>query len=351
MESRNHTIKKMGRIKLLDCTLRDGGYINNWNYGHDAIKDMTQQLTDSKTDIVELGFLKDEPYDMNRTVFNSMEQVKEILPSREHTPQYAVMIEVVNPIDLNCIEPADGTIDIVRVIVWKRLLREGFEYCKGIVEKGYKLCVQPARVDQYSENEFIEMIETFNVLNPMAIYIVDSWGTMYSETIMKYFKLADKHLLDGIAMGYHGHNNMMQAFDIAKSFIDIDTERDRIIDASIYGIGRGAGNLNSEIIAKYMNASLGTNYEISFFLSIYYRYIKEIFLKMPWGYSIPYFLTAVYNCNPSYATYYAFELEIEETEMEGILKTISAEDKIIYTQKKAMDYLNRGRGRDNGTNI
>ena len=163
----------MNEIKLLDCTLRDGGYINDWRFGQDAISDMTRKLEATHVDVLELGFLKDEPYQEYRTVFNSMDQVKALIGEKKPGVAYAVMCEVVNPLPLSMLAPADqDSADIIRVIVWKTkhdkdgnvvdALQEGFAYCKGIVEKGYKLCVQPARVDQYSDEEFIAMVQQFS---------------------------------------------------------------------------------------------------------------------------------------------------------------------------------------------
>lgn len=335
----------MGSIKLLDCTLRDGGYINDWRFGKAPISDIVSKLEESGVDILELGFIKNEPYQEDRTVFNSMAQIKVLLDDKKPDIQYAAMIEVVNPLPLQCLEPADAAgADIIRVIVWKKLLHEGFLYCKGVVEKGYKLCLQPARVDQYSEQEFINMVELFNRIDPFAVYVVDSWGTQYRKALLNYLYLLDKYLKPGVAIGYHGHNNMMQAFGVAEDFVNMDIKRVGIVDASIYGIGRGAGNLNTEIFAKYMNENHGYSYNITPMIEIYEKYISEIHNACPWGYSIPYYLTALHRCNPNYASYYGIELGLPATEIDGILSRLSEEDRIIYNEEKARKYLEQVRG-------
>lgn len=330
----------MGNIRLLDCTLRDGGYINDWKFGKEAIEETISKMSRSGIDILELGFLKDEPYKKSRTVFNSMKQIAELIKPKNSAVQYAAMIEVVNPLPLDQLEERDeDSADIIRVIVWKRLLQEGYEYCKGVVEKGYRLCVQPARVDQYSYDEFVEMVELFNTLDPLAVYVVDSFGTQTKETLLPYLRLADEHLKLGVAVGYHGHNNMMQAFETAEAFVNTHLERDMIIDASIYGMGRGAGNLNLELFAKYMNEKLGRHYKIEPMLELYDKYLKPVYEKCPWGYSLPYFLTAIHKCNPNYGSYYGQKLKIDATDIDGTLKTLFDEDKIIFTKEKADAYL------------
>ena len=330
----------MGDIRLLDCTLRDGGYINDWKFGEKAIEETVAKMSRSGVDILELGFLKDEPYKKSRTVFNSMKQISALIRPKNPAVRYAAMIEVVNPLPLDRLEERDeDSVEIIRVIVWKRLLKEGYEYCKGVVGKGYRLCVQPARVDQYSYDEFVEMIELFNTLDPLAVYVVDSFGTQTKETLLPYLRLADEHLKPGVAVGYHGHNNMMQALETAEMFVNTPIERDMIIDASIYGMGRGAGNLNGELFAKYMNEKLGKNYQIEPMLELYDKYLKPVYEKCPWGYSLPYFLTAKHKCNPNYGSYYGQELKIDSADINGTLKTLSDEDKIIFTKDKAETYL------------
>ena len=337
-------------IKLLDCTLRDGGYINDWKFGKCAIEDSIHQLENANVDIIELGFLKDEPYQEDRSVFNSVEQITKIISRKKDGISYAAMVEVVNPLPLSQIRKCSKeTIDIVRVIVWKNkhdengnvvdALEEGFRYCKGIVEKGYKLCVQPARVDQYSDSEFVLLLNKFKELKPMAIYVVDSWGILNSKDILHYAKIADNTLPKEIAIGYHGHNNLMQAYGVACDFISSCCNRDLIVDASVFGIGRGAGNLNIELFAKYLNENKNKKYELSPMIYLYEKYIKSIFNEHEWGYSIPYFLSAYYKCNPNYAEYYGVIKKIPASVMDNVLKKIDGADKIIFTRAKADYYL------------
>ncbi len=339
----------MGEIKLLDCTLRDGGYINDWRFGEEKIPEMIENLEKSKVDILEIGFLKNEPYQKDRTVFNSMEQVKTRIPEKKPGTEYAVMCEVVNPLPLEMLAPADADgADIIRVIVWKTkrnadgveidALQEGYEYCEGIVKKGYKLCVQPARVSQYSDDEFVSMVKRFSKLSPMAIYVVDSWGTENAERLLHYMHLADENMPEEIALGYHGHNNMMQALGVSQAMLKEGFQRDVMIDASVYGIGRGAGNLNLEIIAKYLNEEFVKDYNISPMLKVYSKNISEIYQKEKWGFSIPYFLTAQYNCNPAYAKNYA---DVPFDDISEILRNLSKEDRVIYHEKTAKQYLDK----------
>lgn len=342
----------MKQIKLLDCTLRDGGYINDWRFGKDNIEYTIKQLEKSGTEVLDLGFIKNEPIDVNRTVFNSVEAISTFISDKKTTIAYAVMAEALRPMPAelicNCNESA---IDIIRVIIWKNrrdesgkivdALQEGFEYCKLFADKGYRLYIQPARVEQYTDQEFVDMLGLYNKLEPLAIYIVDSWGTMYGDRVLHYLKLADEVLDKNIAVGFHGHNNMMQAFGNALDFIHSGVNRELIIDGSIYGLGRGAGNLHSEIIAKYLNEYEGKKYNICAFLNIYEKFIKDMRRNYSWGFSPAYFMTAMYHANPQYGKYYGVDHNVDSIIVEKILRNMSEEEHIMYTVDCAEKYLRK----------
>lgn len=319
-------------IKLLDCTLRDGGYINDWRFGATAISDISSKLIDSNVDIIELGFLKNEPPNKDRTVFNSVKQIIPLIDKTRNNTLYAAMIDVQGRIPIDMVEPYSSEgIDIIRVIVWKRLLDEDFDYCKKIVEKGYKLCVQPARVDQYSEEEFVSMIHKFEALNPLAIYVVDSWGTLDLEKFSNYLKLIEENLNTNISIGYHGHNNMQQAFGFAQWMLSQPHRHNIIIDASIYGIGRGAGNLSTETIAHYLNNKFNFKYNINNFIFLYEKYIKNIYDVFSWGYSIPLFITAMEKCNPEYGVF-CQKNNLSEKKCLEVIKMLQGENRIRYNK-------------------
>lgn len=340
----------MGRVKLLDCTLRDGGYVNNWNFRYDVICDVLKNMFNTGVDIIEAGFVRDVDYDKNKAIFSDLNLVDEILNKNgieKNNSELAVMAEIAHPIPLDKIVSADKTTcDIVRVIVWKSkhdemrntvdALQESFEYCKGIVDKGYKLCVQPNRTDQYSDEEFENMLSLFAQLDPYAIYVVDSWGTMYSSQVLHYMEIANRILPTHIAVGFHGHNNMMQAFGTAERIVERQFDRDIIIDASVDGIGRGAGNLNLELIARFMNNVYGCKYNLEPIYEVYDQYIKELAQEYDWGSSFPFFLSAVNNANPNYAANYAKDMTLKQ--MQLLYGMMENDDAVLYTDELADNY-------------
>jgi 4-hydroxy 2-oxovalerate aldolase len=126
---------------------------------------------------------------------------------------------------------------------------------------------------------------------------------MTLKEFQKYVSLADKNLNQEIILGYHSHNNMQLAFSNAISMCNLDIKRDVIIDASIYGIGRGAGNLNTELITDYLNNAFGKKYDTLPLLEVIDRFLSLMMKANPWGFSPAQYLSASFNSHPNYASY------------------------------------------------
>lgn len=346
-------------IKLLDCTLRDGGYINNWEFGYEPIKDIISHIEKTDVDIIEMGFIRDEPYDRNRAVFNSMDQIEALIPNKKPGMKYAAMLEsILHSLPIERLKNREeGSVDALRVVVWKDkhdetgkvvdCLEDTYAYCKGVVDRGYALYIQIARVGQYSDEDFVEILNKCQDLEPEAVYVVDTWGNLGPKQIMRYVSLADKTLSSKTAIGFHGHNLLDNAFANGVEFLKSGLKRDLYIDGSIYGIGRYVGNLQSEVIASYLNLEYGKKYNIAPMIDVYDKYLEKIRDSHVWGYYFPYYLAAIHNCNPRYIEYY-FGMGTAETtkkiscaEFEKIIAIMSEDDKIMFNRKRADEYLQR----------
>lgn len=319
----------MKKIRLLDCTLRDGGYVNNWNFGISEIYGIIHALENSGVDIVELGFLRDEQFNKDRTAFSKIENINALMNKKESVV-YSAMIEAFNPYPLKKLAlHVENGIDLIRVCIWKRCIDEHMQYCKDVMSKGYKISIQPSRVEQYNNDEFIDMLKRSNELNPYSVYVVDTWGTQSSKQIIHYLELADKYLDKDIKIGYHGHNNKLQALSCAQAAISLDMNHELCIDSSIMGMGRGAGNLNTEIIMDYMNEVCGCTYDVQQMIDAYNKYLKITYHHSPWGYSIYYYLTAIYGANPNFATYFE-EKGYSEESLRSFLSTLNEQEKVVF---------------------
>ena len=115
----------MSNIKLVDCTLRDGGYINNWNFGFETIKEIVKKLVSSKIDAIEMGFFKNVNYNKNQTIFSSVSDIKEFITPKDNNIQYIAMLDMSDPFPIEKIEKYDGSsIDAFRIIFKKNKIHE-----------------------------------------------------------------------------------------------------------------------------------------------------------------------------------------------------------------------------------
>lgn len=289
-------------IQILDCTLRDGGYVNDWMFGDDAAQDIVSKLSVTGVDYVEVGFIKLCDYMKNKIQFSQMDQIAKLFKPTKQKLSLIVEVGYGYPVS-NFPERSENAVDLVRVIMWKRMLKEGLEYCKELRKRGYEVGVQATRTEQYNEQEFAEFVEMFNEVSPKGIYIVDTFGLLDKEALMKYATIADNHLSENICLGYHAHNNMQQAFSNTQALLEHKWKHDIMIDASVMGMGRGAGNLCIELLFKYLNERYSTSYPLTPLLEIADKHLMPFYKQSPWGYSIPYFLSAQNGRNPSYVEY------------------------------------------------
>lgn len=333
----------MSKVKILDCTLRDGGYINNWKFGEEAIQDIRVKYENIGVDIIELGFLRDVEDDKDVSIFSSPVQLERVVKKKNEKVKYAVMAEMACYYPYEKIVPrTESSFDMIRYTFWKRCLDEGFEYCKKIKEKGYDLAVQPTRVEQYSDDAFRDTAQRFGELEPYAFSIVDTFGLLTKDRLLKYAEIADKYLDNNIALGYHAHNNMQQALTNAIALTELQLDRDIVIDVSAFGMGRGAGNLNSELFLNYLNQKYRKQYDISQLYEIWDYWLKDIYDRNKWGYSYYYFISAYYGGNPNYAMYFA-DNHISVSEANRIMREIPYEERIIFSEDKVRKYLENKR--------
>lgn len=329
----------MRTISLLDCTLRDGGYVNDWRFGEETIKGFGQKIAQTGIEVFEVGFIKGDTFDPNRSVFPNIESMAQMIQPKSPNMMYVGMLDLSAPIPLDCLIPCDGSsIDGIRVIFKKEKMDDAYFYCKRIKELGYWLSVNFVGTDQYTDEEFVHGIEKFNDLMPDAMSIVDSFGLIRRKQFLRLAYLADNNMAEGIALAYHAHNNLQQAMGNAEALVEMNLKRDLIIDACVFGMGRGAGNLNLELFAEYMNENYDTHYRIEPMLEIMDEYLNEIYNSKFWGYSLPLYLSASTGCHPNFAIYLAEKDSLSVKSFNELLKGIPDEDKPKFSKDLAEKY-------------
>jgi 4-hydroxy 2-oxovalerate aldolase len=322
----------MRNIKILDCTLRDGGYINKFEFGYSAIGNIIVKLVQSGIDIVECGFLVSGANDLNKTQFQDIASIKQFIGEKKQNVLYVAMIQY-GAISDKEITPCDGTsIDGIRLTFHEHEIDDSFLLGEKLIKKGYKLFMQPVGTNTYSDYALLTLIKKINEMKPYAFYLVDTLGTMYKRDLLRMFYLIDHNLDKNIVIGFHSHNNLQLSFSNAQELILLNSPREIILDTSVFGMGRGAGNLCTELLIQYINENINHNYEIVPVLEIIDTYINPIYAKYTWGYSAPYYIASINNCHPNYAAYLINKQTITIKDIDAIIKSIDDTKRTLYDE-------------------
>ena len=256
----------MNQVELLDCTLRDGGYVNDWHFGHNNIVNLFERLVSAGVDYIEIGFLDQRrTFDMDRTITPDTKGMDTIYEGLKKGGSTIVAMIDYGTCAIEHIAPCSETIiDGIRVIFKKQKMHEAISFCKQIKDLGYKVFVQAVSITSYSDEELGELIGLVNDLHPYAFSLVDTYGLLHKSQLMHYFDFANEHLHHEIRLGYHAHNNFQLAFANCVELIEqSEVSRQILVDGSLYGMGKSAGNAPTELLASYMNENICKKYHVN----------------------------------------------------------------------------------------
>lgn len=320
-------------IQLLDCTLRDGGYVNDWEFGHSNLCSIFERLTDAKVDIIEVGFLDERrPFDINRSMLPDTHAAERIYGEIAGKPSMVVGMIDFGTCSLEHIQPCEESyLDGIRVIFKKYRAREAMEFCAEIKKLGYRVFSQLVSVTDYSDEELMELISLVNEVKPYAVSMVDTYGLLLPDDMRHIYELLDRHVDEEIAVGFHAHNNLQLAFANTMAFLEYRTNRDVIVDGTLYGMGKSAGNAPLELVAMYLNRAYGKSYAINSMLEATEESILEFYKKTPWGYKMYFYLSAYNKVHPDYVRQIQNKPNASLTALNNILGNIEPEkNKLLY---------------------
>lgn len=327
-------------IKLMDSSVRDGGNVNDWNFGKRAIRGIISNLINAKIDYIEVGYLKDCEYNEKRTLYQTIEQAESNAIFESTDSEYSVMVQV-DKWTWDYLKPCTGKIRNIRVSFHKTRIGDGIALCKRVMENGYICHCNPINIMGYSDAELLELLSAINELKPQVFSIVDTFGAMSLDDMRRISLLLHKNLNQEIRIAAHLHENLGLAFALAIEFINqFGGKRDIIIDASLYGIGRVPGNLCIELVARYLNQEYSAGYEVDYIYDAIDEYIASIKKKNPWGYELAYALSGGYNLHRTYAEFLLEKGRLKTKDIRAILASIPANERVIYNQKLIEEMYN-----------
>lgn len=345
----------MKNIKVLDCTLRDGGQGLADIYGSDKEsvcfleedkKQIAQLITNARIDIVELGCVQERknPENAKYAIYDDLIRLSAYKPNYISSEQLFAGLFIGPDIDLGEIpEHNEMMVDCTRVILRYSELEKSLRFCHELAKKGYKTFVQPMLTMRYSLEQLKYIIDECNQMGAYALYFVDSYGYMTEDDIKRIYDVYEKKLNSEIRIGFHAHNNMASAYENVKCFIDLAEDRDIIVDSCAIGMGQGAGNLQTELLIPYLNSKYNMNYDWNYTLDVceIINQYRDCELNT-WGYSPLRLIPAVHKAAYKYANEFRKVYKLSYREINELIKSMPEDLRHRYTQANAEMMLNRG---------
>lgn len=331
----------MTNVSLLDCTLRDGGYVNDWKFGNVNLVSVFERLVDSNVDIIEIGFLDDRrPFDVDRSIMPDTESVGKIYGGLDRKRTMVVGMIDYGTCAIENIQPAsESYLDGIRVIFKKHLMHEAMSFCEELKELGYKVFSQLVSVTSYSDEELRCLVKLVNEVKPYAVSMVDTYGLLYPQDMLHIYEILDNEVDNGIKIGFHAHNNFQLAFANSLTFLEKDRRHDIIVDGTLYGMGKSAGNAPLELLAMRLNESYGKSYDVDPMLEAIEESIMDFYATAPWGYKEFFYLCGKNKCHPNYLAYLQGKKHLSISKIDKVLSKIEPEDKKLLYDKNVAEGL------------
>lgn len=325
---------------LLDCTLRDGAYLLDKQFGINIIHGIIHGLIMARIDWIEVGFLQDEGFGKGKPVYLNSKDAEQFIPVERGDSRFTAFADFGRYSIENLDEYTGRSFDAVRACFFKNERHDVLEFCRKIKEKKYKLFIQPVDVLGYSDIELIELIKDMNAIVPDCFSIVDTFGSMYEDDLQWVFNLIDQYLIPECWIDFHSHNNMQMSSALAQTFIKMSHgRREVVVDTAISGMGRGAGNTPTELVAQYLVSKWGYHYDIDEILDIIDTYMDNLRTRCNWGYSTPFFIAGAYGAHVNNISYLLQKNSIRSKDLRYILNKIGDERKRYNYDLLESEYL------------
>lgn len=340
----------MGDIKLLDCTLRDGGLaledackneISNKKFSKEKVDRIIKGLSQSAIEIIEIGSIEiSEDDKRGYAIYQDVESLSLTVPKeRAHRQMYVGLFRGPDT-PMKDIPDWDPTlVDGLRVIIRYSELQKSLDFCEQLSQKGYKVFIQPMLTMRYSDDEIYRIINAANRMKAFALYFVDSYGYMEEDDILRFSEIYNQMLDKNICIGFHAHNNMNLAYSNVRKFIEYfeNSERTIIIDSCAEGMGQGAGNLQTELITTYLMQRFNKRYQFESVLQICEE-VDDYSNGELWGYSPMRLLPAIHKTAYKYAVNFRNKYRLSYKDINKILRMMPDAMRHRYTSENA-EYL------------
>jgi 4-hydroxy 2-oxovalerate aldolase len=284
-------------LKILDCTIRDGGLVTNCEFDDDFVKAVYHGLAAAGVDYMELGYKADKkifnPTENGRWKFCAEEDIRNVIQAPSPHLKISVMADVGRTDYKNDILPADQSlIDLIRVACYIHQIPAAIEMVKDAHDKGYETSINLMAVSTVPDYELDKGIELIGESPTDILYLVDSFGSLYYEQVDDLLQRYLAAMPGNKQVGIHAHNNQQMAYaNTTYAAIHGAT----MLDSTIDGLGRGAGNCCTELLVGFLK---NPKFKLRPIVELVEKQMLPLRQKYDWGYSLPYMITGQLNEHP-----------------------------------------------------
>jgi 4-hydroxy 2-oxovalerate aldolase len=287
------------KIKVFDCTIRDGGLINNHDFDDRFVRAVYKALSEAGVDYMEIGYKNSKNLfsskEFGKWKFCDDEAIKKVIDGIESDTKISVMVDV-DRVDIEDVKPKkDSPVDMIRVASYVKDIDKAIFLTNHFADKGYETTINIMAISRALDNELTEALHQLEVeCKAQVIYIVDSFGALYQESV-EFLVKKFKGILKTKEIGIHAHNNQQLGFSNTIEAIIHDAN---YLDATVYGLGRAAGNCPLELLIGFLK---NPKFDIRPILDLISKEFIPLREKMEWGYIIPYAITGILDEHPKAA--------------------------------------------------
>lgn len=286
---------KTNHCKIVDCTIRDGGLVNNWDFSVEFVQNLYAGLNEAGVDYMEIGY-KNSPKllkssgEVGPWRFLNDDFLREVIPQKG-TTKLSALVDVGRVDEKDILPRSESLLDLIRVACYIKDVDKALDLVKTFSDLGYETTLNIMALSNVMEHELMEAFEMIRESKVDVVYIVDSYGSLDHNDMKHLIDKFKKHLPKK-RLGVHTHNNMQLAFSNTLVAAERGVE---LLDASVYGMGRAAGNCPTELLVTHLKHS---KYSLRPVLDIIERLMIPLREKEEWGYIIPYMITGTLDEHP-----------------------------------------------------
>lgn len=317
-------------VQVTDCTIRDGGYLLDKNSSPEFVKGIMEGLAKAGIDFVETGFLQDK-VNGESIVYHNSKDIRKYLPENKGRTNFLGFCDN-SRYSLENLDEYDGqSFKWLRISFAKHELDSALDFCDGAQKKGYIVQFNPMDTISYTSGEIDDLLSKVNKVKPGAVSIVDTFGAMYMDDLINIFEQFHSKLDKDIKIGLHSHDNLGLSCALAEQMIMLAHKHNRniMVDGSLKGMGRGAGNALTELLASYLNEKYGYDYNIPVLLDTIDKYITPL-SDIHWGYNLPMFICGTMHAHVDNISYLEKNTDSTIHDMYKIIGNLAPEKRTRY---------------------